>query len=142
MEEGSPAASATYYCFDHRATMAAILDMRKYPPHCPRPSTNSPIHPRADSTLQPAAAAAPPFPAFHNSTSLPSKLPPSLLACLRACHPHILTKSGPTSLREPRGCFLSSYFAGAKYFSIFVMCTIFILRSYKIIVLLNHLLLK
>lgn len=54
-----PAGLSTYYCFGHRATMAAILDMRKYPPHCPRPSTNSPIHPRADSTPIPATASIP-----------------------------------------------------------------------------------
>lgn len=56
--------------------MAAILDMRKYPPHCPRPSTNSPIHPRADSTPHPryrphTLASSPP------SELTPYSLPPS-----------------------------------------------------------------
>lgn len=116
--KGSPAASATYYCFDHRATMAAILDMRKYPPHCPRPSTNSPIHPRADSTLQPAA---PPRPAFHDSTSLPHGVTP-LLSCLPACLPSYLPpprpyEAGPTSIYEQRGSlfFLSHFFSFAYF---------------------------
>lgn len=76
-EEGSPAASATYYCFDHRATMAAILDMRKYPPHCPRPSTNSPIHPRADSTLPPPPPSTTHVPPIRRPslTELPPCLP-------------------------------------------------------------------
>jgi len=82
VEEESPAASATYYCFDHRATMAAILDMRKYPPHCPRLSTNSPIHPRADSTLQPAAAAAPLPPRSTIQRPSLTELPLCLPACL------------------------------------------------------------
>lgn len=71
-----PTGFSTYYCFGHRATMAAILDMRKYPPHCPRPSTNSPIHPRADSTPHPryrphTLASSPP------SELTPYSLPPS-----------------------------------------------------------------
>lgn len=50
--------------------------MRKYPPHCPRPSTNSPIHPRADSTPHPryrphTLASSPP------SELTPYSLPPS-----------------------------------------------------------------
>lgn len=67
--------------------MAAILDMRKYPPHCPRPSTNSPIHPRADSTLQPAVAAAPPSPCSTIQRPSLTKLPLCLPACLPACPP-------------------------------------------------------
>lgn len=61
--------------------------MRKYPPHCPRPSTNSPIHPRADSTLQPAAAGAPPSPRSTIQRPSLTKLPLCLLACLPACPP-------------------------------------------------------
>lgn len=58
--------------------------MRKYPPHCPRPSTNSPIHPRADSTLQPAAAAA--LPSSRSTIQRPSltELPLCLPSCLPA----------------------------------------------------------
>lgn len=75
-ERRQPTDLSTYYCFGHRATMAAILDMRKYPPHCPRPSTNSPIHPRADSTPHPryrshTLASSPP------SELTPYSLPPS-----------------------------------------------------------------
>lgn len=118
VEEESPAASATYYCFDHRATMAAILDMRKYPPHCPRPSTNSPIHPRADSTLQPAAAAAPPSPRATIQRPSLTELP-LCLACLPACpparHPRILSKSGPTPSCERTGSFLSPSYRFSKF---------------------------
>lgn len=118
MEEGSPAASATYYCFDHRATMAAILDMRKYPPHCPRPSTNSPIHPRADSTLRPAVAAAPPFPAFHVPPS--RSYPP---ACLPACRFATPTSLESQGRRFPRakGMLPSSLFSGPR-FQDFLIC--------------------
>jgi len=78
--------------------MAAILDMRKYPPHCPRPSTNSPIHPRADSTLQPAVAAVSPRPAFHDSTSLPHEVTP-----LPACSPATPTSLQSQGRRLPAG---------------------------------------
>lgn len=123
--KGSPVASATYYCFDHRATMAAILDMRKYPPHCPRPSTNSPIHPRADSTLQPAAlrTSAPRVPRFDvpPSRSYPAAfLPACLPACHPTCHPHVLSKTGPTPLYEQRGSLLLF----RLFFSFYISCDI------------------
>jgi len=86
--------------------MAAILDMRKYPPHCPRPSTNSPIHPRADSTLQPR----PPYPRAPRSTiRRPSltELPPCLLARLPSPRPY---KVRADAFPRAKGM-LSSYYS-------------------------------
>lgn len=63
--------------------MAAILDMRKYPPHCPRPSTNSPIHPRA--TNQPSSSPRPPRPrprALRFDVPASRSYPPCLPASL------------------------------------------------------------
>lgn len=99
--------------------MAAILDMRKYPPHCPRPSTNSPIHPRADSTLQPAAAAAPPSPRSTIQRPSLTELPLCLPACQPARHPRVLSKSGPTPFCKRTGSLLS-HFIDSPNFLLFV----------------------
>lgn len=99
--------------------------MRKYPPHCPRPSTNSPIHPRADSTLQPAVAAAPPSPRSTiqrpSLTKLPLCLPARPPACLPAHHPRVLSKSGPTPFCEQAGSLLSHFTQIFSYF-VYIRC--------------------
>lgn len=89
--KGKLYARVTYDCFGHHTTIAAILDMRKYPPHCVR--TGHPlIPPYTPALIQPPLSSLPPFP-WLCAHSRPAH---AHTAATRQARARELSKSGPT----------------------------------------------